>query len=108
MFAHKPVHCTFPLKSQLEALTQRAHSVPISFHRSLHALTSTIPSTTGESLNHPYMARVEPTHGTPLLVREGWTEVVQELAAVEIVPLGPEHEEVINLLSPATRFLRHL
>ena len=54
------------------------------------------------------MARVELTHGTPLPVREGWTEVAQEPAAVGNVPLGPEHEEVINLLSPATRFLRHL
>ena len=37
---------------------------------------------TGENLDHPYMARVELTHGTPLLVREQWEEIVQELAAV--------------------------
>ena len=54
------------------------------------------------------MARVKLTHGMPLLVREGWTEVAQELAVVGNVSLGPECEEVINLLSPATRFLRHL
>ena len=35
-------------------------------------------------------------------------EVVQELAVIGIVPPGPEHEEANNLLSPATRFLRHL
>ena len=35
-------------------------------------------------------------------------EVVQELAAVGIVPPGPEHEEANNLLSSTTRFLRHL
>ena len=82
--------------------------MPISFHRSLRALASAIPSTTGESLDHPYVARVELTHGMPLLVREGWTEVVQELAVVGLVPPGPEHEEANNPLSPATRFLRHL
>ena len=63
---------------------------------------------TGESLDHLYVARVELTHETPLLVREGWMEVVQELAAVGIVPPGPEHEEANNLLSSTTRFLRHL
>ena len=63
---------------------------------------------TGESLDHPYVARVELTHGTPLLVREGWMEVVQEPAAVGLVPPGPEHEEANNPLSPATRFLHHL
>ena len=63
---------------------------------------------TGESLDHLYIARVELTHGTALLVREGWTEVIQEPAVVRLVPLGPEHEEANNPLSPATRFLRHL
>ena len=82
--------------------------MPISFHRSLCALASAIPSTTGESLNHPYVARVELTHGMPLLVGEGWMEVVQEPAAVGLVPLGPEHEEANDSLSPTTRFLHHL
>ena len=54
------------------------------------------------------MARVELTHRTPLPVREGWMEVVQKPAAVGNLPPDPEHEEVIDLLSPATRFLRHL
>ena len=63
---------------------------------------------TGEHLDHPYIARVKLMRGTVLPVRECWEEVVQEPAAVGIVPLGPEHEEVIDLLSPATRFLRHL
>ena len=63
---------------------------------------------TGENLNHPYIARVELTHGTALPVREGWTEVVQELAAAGSVPPGPEHEEANDPLSPATRFLHHL
>ena len=63
---------------------------------------------TGESLDHPYMARVELTHGTPLPVREHWVEEAQELAVVGIVLLGPEHEEANNTLSPATRFLQHL
>ena len=44
----------------------------------------------------------------PLLVGEGWMEVVQELAAVGLVPPGPEREEANDPLSPATRFLRHL
>ena len=35
-------------------------------------------------------------------------KVVQEPAAVGIVPPGPEHEEANDPLSPATRFLRHL
>ena len=82
--------------------------MPISFHRSLRAFASAVPNTTGESLNHPYMARVELTHRTALPVREGWTEVVQEPAAVGNIPLGPEHEEANDPLSPATRFLRHL
>ena len=82
--------------------------MPISFHRSLHAFASTVPNTTGESLDHPYTARVELTHRTALPVREGWTEVVQEPAAVGLVPLGPEHEEANDPLSPATRFLYHL
>ena len=60
---------------------------------------------TGESLNHPYIARVELTHGTPLPVKEHWKEVVQELAAIGLVPPGPEHEETDASLSPATRFL---
>ena len=63
---------------------------------------------TREHLNHPYITRVELIHGTKLPVREHWEEVVQELAAVGNIPLGPEHEEVIDLLSPTTRFLRHL
>ena len=62
----------------------------------------------GESLNNPYVARVELTHGTPLPVREGWSEVVQELAVVGLVPPDPEHEEADDPLSPATRFLCHL
>ena len=82
--------------------------MPITFHRTLHAFISTISNTTGEQLNHPYIARIKLTHGTALPVREHWEEVVQELAAVGIVPPGPECEEVINLLSPTTRFLRHL
>ena len=79
--------------------------MPITFHRTLHAF---IPNMTREHLNHPYITRVELIHGTKLPVREHWEEVVQELAAVGNIPLGPEHEEVINLLSPTTRFLRHL
>ena len=79
--------------------------MPISFHRSLCALASAIPSMTGESLDHLYVARVELTHRTPLLVREGWTEVVQESAAVGNVPPGLECEEANEPLSPATRFL---
>ena len=63
---------------------------------------------TGESLDHLYVARVELTHRTPLLVREGWTEVVQESAAVGNVPPGLECEEANEPLSPATRFLWHL
>ena len=54
------------------------------------------------------MARVELTHRTPLPVKEGWMEVVQEPAAVGIVPPCPECEEANDPLSPATRFLRHL
>ena len=77
-------------------------------HRTLRAFVSTVPNTTGEQLDHLYIARVELTHGTVLPVRERWEEVVQELAAVGNVPLGPEREEVINLLSSTTRFLRHL
>ena len=63
---------------------------------------------TREHLNHLYITRVELTHRTALPVRECWEEVVQEPAVVGNVLLGPEHEEVIDLLSPATRFLRHL
>ena len=63
---------------------------------------------TGESLDHPYIARVELTHGTPLPMREHWKEVVQEQAVVGSVPLGPEHEEANDPLSPTTRFLLHL
>ena len=63
---------------------------------------------TGESLDHPYVARVALTHGTPLPVREGWMEVVQEPAVAENILPGPEHEEANNSLSPATRFLQHL
>ena len=54
------------------------------------------------------MARVKLTHGMPLLVREDWMEVGQAPAAVGVVPPGSEYEEAINLLSPTTRFLRHL
>ena len=54
------------------------------------------------------MARVELTHGTPLPVREGWMEVVQEPAAVGLVPPGPECEEANDPLSPTTRFLHCL
>ena len=54
------------------------------------------------------MARVKLTHGMPLPVREGWTEVVQEPAVVGDIPLGLEREEANDPLSPATRFLRHL
>ena len=63
---------------------------------------------TGENLDHPYVARVELTHRTPLLVREGWMEVVQEQAVVGDIPLSSEREEADDLLSSATRFLRHL
>ena len=63
---------------------------------------------TGENLDHPYMARVELTHRTPLPVREGWMEVVQEQAAVGDIPLSPECEEADDPLSSATRFLHHL
>ena len=82
--------------------------MPISFCRSLRAFTSAVPNMTGESLDHLYIARVELTHRTALPVREGWTEVVQELAVVGLVPPGPEHEEANDPLSPATRFLHHL
>ena len=88
-------------------LTDQCTSVPISFHRSLHAFTSATPNTTGEQLDHPYIARAEPTHRTSLPVREHWEEI-QEQAVVGNVPLGLEHEEVIDPLSPATRFLQHL
>ena len=98
----------FPLKLWLEALTWRVHSVPITFHRTLRAFISAISNTTGEQLDHLYIARVELTHGTALPVREHWEEVVQEPVVVENIPPGPECEEIINLLSPATRFLRHL
>ena len=63
---------------------------------------------TGENLDHPYIARVELTHRTPLPVREHWEEVVQEPAAVGSVPPGPECEEADASLSPTTRFLCHL
>ena len=82
--------------------------MPFTFHRSLCAFTSTIPNTTGESLDHPYIARVKLTHRMPLPIREHWEEVVQELAAVGSVPPGPECEEADTSLSPATRFLHHL
>ena len=62
---------------------------------------------TGENLDHPYVARVELTHGMPLPVREQWEEVVQEQAAVGEVPPGPGCEED-NPLTPDTRFLHHL
>ena len=78
--------------------------MPISFHRSLCAFASAIPNTTGESLDHPYVARVELTHRTPLLVREHWEEVAQKPAVVGVVPLGPECEEANDPLSPTTRF----
>ena len=44
----------------------------------------------------------------PLSIREHWKEVVQEPAAVGIVPLGLECEEADTSLSSATRFLHHL
>ena len=81
--------------------------MPISFHRTLRTFTTTLPNTTGENLDHPYMARVELTHRTPLPVREQWEEVVQEQAAVGEVPPGPGHEED-DPLTPTTRFLWHL
>ena len=81
--------------------------MPISFHRTLCAFATTLPNTTGENLDHLYMARVELTHGTPLPVREQWEEVVQEQAVVGGVPLGPGCEED-DPLTPATRFLHHL
>ena len=82
--------------------------MPFAFHRSLHAFTSTVPNTTGGSLDHPYVARVELTHGTPLPVREHWKEVVQEPAVVRSVSPGPECEEANTSLFPTTRFLCHL
>ena len=81
--------------------------VPISFHRTLCAFATALPNTTGENLDHLYVARVELTHRTLLPVREQWEEVVQELAVVGEVPLGPGHEED-DPLTPATRFLCHL
>ena len=60
---------------------------------------------TRESLNHPYVARVKLTHGTPLPMREHWKEVVQEPAVVGSVPLDPECEEANASLSCTTRFL---
>ena len=63
---------------------------------------------TREHLNHLYITRVELTHRTVLPVRECWEEVVQEPAVVGNVLLGPDCEEVIDHLSPTTRFLRHL
>ena len=41
-------------------------------------------------------------------MREHWKEVVQEQAAVELVSLGPEHEEADTSLFPATRFFCQL
>ena len=81
--------------------------MPFSFHRSLHAFTTTIPNTTGESLNYPYIARVKLMHRASLPVREQWEEVVQEPAAVGEVPPGPGCEED-DPLTPATRFLHQL
>ena len=72
-----------------EVTTRGTHvectSVPITFHRTLQAFTSTVPNMTGKSLDHPYIARVELTHGTPLPVRKCWEEAVQELAVVGLV-----------------------
>ena len=82
--------------------------MPITFHKTLRAFISAVPNMTGEQLDHLYIARVKLIHGTALPVREHWEEVVQEPAVVENIPPGPECEEIINLLSPATRFLRHL
>ena len=56
---------------------------------------------------HLYVVRVELTHGTPLLVREQWEEVVQEQAVIGEVSLGPGCEED-DPLTPTTRFLCHL
>ena len=88
-------------------LTVECTSVPISFHRTLRAFATALPNMTGENLDHPYVARVELTHGMPLPVREQWEEVVQELAAVGEVSPGPGREED-DPLTPATRFLCHL
>ena len=88
-------------------LTDECTSVPISFHRTLCAFATALPNTTGENLDHPYVARVELTHRMPLPVREQWKEVVQEQAAVGEVPPGPECKED-DPLTPATRFLCHL
>ena len=79
----------------------------MSFYRTLHTFATALPNTTGENLDHPYVARVELTHRTPLLVRDQWEEVVQEQAVVGEVPPGPGCEED-NPLTPATRFLCHL
>ena len=53
------------------------------------------------------MARVELTHGTSLLVREQWKEVVPDPAVVGEVPPGPGHEKD-DPLTPTTRFLWYL
>ena len=82
--------------------------MPITFHKTLRAFISAVPNMTGDQLDHPYITRVKLTHGTALPVREHWEEVVQELAVVGNIPPDPEHEEVIDLLSPAIRCLRHL
>ena len=59
---------------------------------------------TGKSLDYPYVARVKLTHRTPLPMREHWKEVVQEPAAVESVPPGPEYEKADTSLSPPLDF----
>ena len=63
--------------------------MPISFPRTLHTFATALPNTTGENLDHLYVARVELTHRTLLPVREQWEELVQEQAAVGEVPLAP-------------------
>ena len=86
---------------------RRVHLSAYFFHRTLCTFTTTLPNMTGENLDHPYVARVELTHGTLLPVREQWEEVVQKQAAVGEVPPGPGCEED-DPLTPATRFLWHL
>ena len=83
------MHTRKCIANSSEVATRGTHvkctSVPITFHRTLQAFTSTIPNMTGKSLDHPYIARVELTHGTPLPVRKCWEEAVQELAVVGLV-----------------------
>ena len=111
-FTTPHMHTRKCIANSSEVATRGTHvkctSVPITFHRTLQAFTSTVPNMTGKSLDHPYIARVELTHGTPLPVRKCWEEAVQELAVVGLVPPGPEHEVANDPLSPTTRFLQCL